>query len=114
MAILNERIKERRLQLGLTLLQVASQLNVKEATVQRYESGDIHNIKHDTIVKLSKVLMCSPEYLMGWSDSIVRPATLIDNGPEKSVIDLFMSLSQEKQKQAAEYLRFLSESEDRK
>lgn len=70
MGILNERIKKRRNQLGLTLLQVAEQLGVKDATVQRYESGEIKNIKHDTITSLSKILKCSPEYLMGWKDSI--------------------------------------------
>ena len=54
MDILNQRIKERRLAQGLTLAQVAEKLGVKEATVQRYESGDIKNIKHETIYKLSK------------------------------------------------------------
>ena len=44
MSILNERIRQRRLALNFTLLYVAEQLGVKEATVQRYESGDIKNI----------------------------------------------------------------------
>ena len=34
-------IKNRRLELGLTLKDVANALGVSEATVQRYESGDI-------------------------------------------------------------------------
>ena len=37
--IINDRIWERRISLGLTLLNVAEQLGVKEATAQRYESG---------------------------------------------------------------------------
>lgn len=68
MAIINDRIKERRLQLGLTLLQVSERLGVKEATAQRYESGDIKNIKHDTVLNLSQILRCNPAYLMGWTD----------------------------------------------
>lgn len=68
MGIINERIKEKRLALGLTLAQVADALNVKEATAQRYESGDIKNIKHDTIVALANLLNCSPSYLMGWEN----------------------------------------------
>lgn len=68
MAILHERIKEQRLKKGYTLLQIAEMLNVKEATVQRYESGEIKNIKHETVVKLSEILGCSPSYLMGWED----------------------------------------------
>ena len=62
-------IKERRNELGLTLLEIAERLNVKEATVQRYESGEIKNIKHETIVALSEILNCSPAYLMGWDDT---------------------------------------------
>lgn len=69
MAIVNERIRKRRNQLGLTLLQVAEQLGVKDATVQRYESGEIKNIKRDTITSLAEILKCSPEYLMGWKDT---------------------------------------------
>ena len=41
MTTLNIRIKERRQELGMTLLEVATQLGVKEATMQRYESGEI-------------------------------------------------------------------------
>lgn len=69
MSSLPERIKKRRLSLGLTLVQVANALGVKEATAQRYESGQIKNVKHDTIYKLSKILKCEPSYLMGWTDN---------------------------------------------
>ena len=69
METLQERLKKRRLQLGLTLAQVADQIGVKEATVQRYESGAIHNIKCHTILKLSEILNCSPSYLLCWADA---------------------------------------------
>lgn len=72
MAVMNERIKERRLASGLTLLQVADKLGIKEATMQRYESGEIKNIKYDTIENLAEIFKCSPEYLMGWSDQLIR------------------------------------------
>jgi len=68
MTKLQERIKERRIALNLTLLDVANLIGVKEATVQRYESGEIKNIKHETIVELAKIFKCSPQYLMGWSN----------------------------------------------
>ena len=70
MSVLQLRLKERRLACGYTLLEVAEKLGVKEATVQRYESGSIKNIPHETIVALSRVLNCSPSYLMGWADKI--------------------------------------------
>lgn len=72
MATLQERIKERRTALSYTLLDIAEKLDVKEATVQRYESGEIKNIKHETIVSLAEILRCSPQYLMGWSDNVTE------------------------------------------
>lgn len=68
MGVLNDRIKEMRIRRGLTLAYVAERLGVREATMQRYESGEIKNIKHDTIVKLASILNCTPSYLMGWED----------------------------------------------
>lgn len=69
MALLNERIKERRMFCGLTLLEVANKIGVKEATVQRYESGKIKNIKYETILDLAHAFNCSPAYLMGFTDN---------------------------------------------
>lgn len=63
---LNVRIKQKRMDAGLTLLEVADFLGVKEATVQRYESGSIKNIKHETICKLAELFHCTPSWLMGF------------------------------------------------
>ena len=53
----------------MTLLQVAERLGVSESTVQRYESGNIKNLKYETMVALSNMFGCSPSYLMGWDDA---------------------------------------------
>ncbi|NLJ70013.1 MAG: helix-turn-helix domain-containing protein [Clostridiaceae bacterium] len=64
-------IKNRRKELGLTLKQVADALGVAESTVSRYESSEIRNMGIDKIEALTKVLLVSPSYLMGWdSDEI--------------------------------------------
>lgn len=68
MSTVGENIKEQRLKNNFTLLEVANKLGVKEATMQRYESGEIKNIKHETIVALAKIFGCSPSYLMGWEE----------------------------------------------
>ena len=62
------RIKELRQQLNMTLLDVAEKLGVSEGTVQRYESGNIKNLKYDTMVSLAEIFGCTPAYLMGWDD----------------------------------------------
>lgn len=79
MGVLNERIKNMRIRCGYTLAYVADLIGVKEATMQRYESGDIKNIKHETIVKLSEIFGCSPAYLMGWEPN-VAPAKIAEKG----------------------------------
>ena len=85
MAEINDRIKERRLAAGKTLLEVAEYLGVKEATAQRYESGEIKNIKHETIVSLAQLFNCSPAYRMGWeSKAVVNDFPLSDI--EKEII----------------------------
>jgi repressor LexA len=68
MADLKERIKTRRHFLNKTLLEVAEEIGIKEATLQRYESGLIKNVPHDRIVDLAQALNCTPQYLMGWTD----------------------------------------------
>lgn len=70
MGLLNERIKIMRMKRGYTLAYVAEQLGIKEATMQRYESGEIKNVKHETISKLAEIYGCSPSYLMGWEEQI--------------------------------------------
>jgi repressor LexA len=76
MGILQERIKSLREAKNLTLLNVAEYLGVKEATTQRYESGEIKNIKHETIVKLAELFNVSPAYLMGWEDSLMETLSI--------------------------------------
>jgi repressor LexA len=63
---INEMIKKRRLELGLTLKDVAVKLGVAESTVLRYERKDIQNMGIDKIVQLAQVLKCSPADLLGW------------------------------------------------
>lgn len=59
-------IKARRLQLGLTLEDIAKALKVSKSTVSRYESKEIENMGIDKIEALARVLKCSPSHLMGW------------------------------------------------
>lgn len=64
-----EIIKKRRDELDLTLLDIAKKVGVSEATVQRYESGQIKNIRQDKIIKLASALQLTPAQLLGWDDT---------------------------------------------
>lgn len=64
----NERIKQRRLELGLSIREVAARMNVSPSTVLRYESTTIKNMGIDKINSIAAALNCTPEYLMGWGE----------------------------------------------
>lgn len=53
-------LKQRRIELNLTMLEVAKLVGVSEATISRYESGNIKNMRRDRIEKYAKALQVSP------------------------------------------------------
>lgn len=63
-----ERIKSRRKEIGLSAEEVAKELGVSPATVYRYESNDIMNMRIDKLEPIAKALRTTPAYLMGWED----------------------------------------------
>lgn len=65
-------LRKRRKELGLTLAEIADKMGVSEATVQRWESGNIKNIPQGRISKLAELLCATPAYLMGWEDGAVQ------------------------------------------
>ena len=72
-------LRDRRQELGLTLKEIALAVGVSEATVQRWESGNIRNLRQDKIVKLADALRVSPAFLMGWEP--LQPADLTPTIP---------------------------------
>lgn len=66
---INEKLKNRRLELGMTMLELSKKVGVSEATISRWESGDIANMKRDKIIRLANALNVSPSFVMGWEDS---------------------------------------------
>ena len=66
---LKDDLKQRRIELNLTMAEVAKKVGVSEATISRWESGDIANMRRDKIVLLSKALKVSPSFIMGLDDN---------------------------------------------
>ena len=64
-------IKDRRLELGLTLEQVGERCGVGKSTVRKWETGMIQNMGRDKLSLLARALQMSP-------------ADLIDSGPEET------------------------------
>ena len=67
-------LKKRRKELGLTLAQIAEAMGVAEATVQRWESGNIKSVRYDKMDKLAEILRVNPAAFMGWDDPAIKEA----------------------------------------
>ena len=62
------KIKARRLELGLTLEDVGKAVGVGRSTVRKWETGMIKNMGRDKIAALAKVLQISPVELVPLPD----------------------------------------------
>lgn len=67
-----EKVKQRRLELGLTLEDVAKVVGVSAPTIQRYESGEIKAVRTDKIKSLAQALKVTSSYLMDLEDDPKR------------------------------------------
>lgn len=61
-----DRIKQRRLELGLSADELALRIGKSRATIYRYENGDIENMPTPILEPLAKALYTTPAQLMGW------------------------------------------------
>ena len=64
-----EKLKNRRLELGLTLEEVGNIVGVGKSTVTKWENGSIENMKRDKIALLATALKVSPLFIMGIEDA---------------------------------------------
>lgn len=66
--MMGEQIERRRKELGLTMQELADKVGVTPSTINKWEKGNIKNIKRDTIAKLATALDVSPILLMDFGE----------------------------------------------
>lgn len=98
---IGERIKQRRLELHMSVDEVAAKLGKNRATVYRYESNDIENLPTAVLVPLAKVLETTPSALMGWSDKKIEKTDL--SKTEADLLYVYRSLSDMGKKKVCKY-----------
>ena len=62
-------IRERRLELGLTMKQLGQKAGASESAVSRWEAGETDNMKRTNIVKVADALHISPLAFLGYDIS---------------------------------------------
>lgn len=68
-----DRIRQRRQQLGINMESLAEKLDVPLYVVQRYEKNELPKSWEsmiEIIPPIAAALQCSPEYLVGWENSM--------------------------------------------
>ena len=92
---LKDIIKFRRKELNLNLLDIAKACDVSEATVSRWESGNIGDMKRSRIAALSKILKISPAIIVGTTDNDIKEAQSLSkdlSDQEKNLLDIYRDL----------------------
>ena len=108
-------LAERRKALGITQKEIAELVDVSEATVSRWESGEIANMRRDRIAAYAKALKVTPNFIMTGNDeslesplSKIKAALQQEDGKVAEIMELFVNIPADKQQEALIYLRYLS------
>jgi len=70
---IGQRIKERRMELGMTADELGAVINKSRATIYRYENGDVENMPTPILEPLASALKTTPAELMGWEPETSAP-----------------------------------------
>ena len=65
---IQERLKDLRVERGLTLEQLAEQTHLSKSALGSYEADDFKDISHYALVRLAKFYGVTTDYLLGLSD----------------------------------------------
>lgn len=68
MSSIGQNIKNRRMELGLSVDKLAELLKKSRATIYRYESSDADNMPLSILKPLASALATTPASLMGWTE----------------------------------------------
>ena len=67
MKIFAERLKELRLEKGLSILALSKKINVSDASICRWENNQT-DVKGEQLIQIAKFFGVSTDYLLGLED----------------------------------------------
>lgn len=100
-----ERIKEIIDRSGLSYQDLEKVTGIKKSSLQRYASGVTTKIPLDVIEKLSLAFNVPQAYLMGWDEKKSSPSELPLTEGEKSLLELFRKVPEDKQALVIQMIR---------
>ena len=89
---IQERLKDLRVERGLTLEQLAEQTHLSKSALGSYEADEYKDISHYALIELAKFYEVTVDYLLGRSQTKNHPnADLADLHLSDEMIDLLKS-----------------------
>ena len=89
---IQERLKDLRVERGLTLEQLAEETNLSKSALGSYEGDKLKDISHYALIKLAKFYGVTADYLLGLSEMRNHPnADLADLRLSDDMIELLKS-----------------------
>ena len=89
---IQERLKDLRVERGLTLEQLAEETHLSKSALGSYEGDDLKDISHHALIQLAKVYEVTIDYLLGRSKTKNHPnAELADLRLSDDMIELLNS-----------------------
>ena len=86
---IQERLKDLRVERGLTLKELAEQTGLSSSALGSYEADDTKDISHYALIKLAKFYGVTADYLLGLSEMKSHPnADLADLRLSDGMIDV--------------------------
>lgn len=67
---IGERIYYKRMELGMTMEELASKTGVQKSAVNKWEKGYVSNIKSGTLAKIAHAFDVSPVWLLGLEKNV--------------------------------------------
>lgn len=104
-----ERIKQHRLEKGWTQEELGKHLGVGKAAIQKYESGQVQNLKSSTIKTLCDLFDARPfDFIFDDLDYEEKPEIQIVN-VKTNLLKIFTTLNAAGQQKVIDYAADLSE-----
>ena len=74
---IQERLKDLRVERGLTLEQLAEQTHLSKSALVSYEADDYKDISHHALIKLAKFYGVTADYLLGLTETKITQTPIL-------------------------------------
>lgn len=108
---IGSRIRDLRIEQGLSVDDLAKKLGKNRATVYRYESDEIDNFPVNVVGPLVEALHTTPAFIMGWTEK-KEPTTSVDSELAE-ISKIFTSLNAENRSKLLELSRLYLEHQNK-